>query len=100
MRTWVMPILELQGSDKQIKWATEIISDIYSTANINVSRAHENRWPNAEKFEEAFDMIISQLECFLSKEDRAGVIISCRERLDSKRVLYLANKYVNREALK
>lgn len=96
MRTWVMPKLELQGSDKQIKWATEIISDIYSTANINVSRAHENRWPNAEKFEEAFDMIISQLECFLSKEERAGVIITYRERFSGERILNLANKYVNR----
>ena len=95
MKTWVMPKMELKGSDKQINWATEIISDIYSTANINVSRAHENRWPNAEKFEEAFDMIISQLECFLSKEDRAGVIITYRERFDPNRILNLANKYVN-----
>ena len=95
MKKWVMPVLDLQGSDKQVKWATEIISDIYSTANINVSRAHENRWPNAEKFEEAFDMIISQLECFLSKEDRAGVIITCREKFSGERILNLANKYVN-----
>ena len=95
MRTWVMPKLELQGSDKQIKWAKEIISDIYSTANINVSRAHENRWPNAEKFEEAFDKIICQLEAFLSRVDQAGVIITYRERFDSGRILNLANKYVN-----
>ena len=100
MKTWVMPKLELQGSDKQIKWATEIISDIYSTANINVSLAHENRWPNAEKFEEAFDQIITQLEGFLSRVDQAGVIITYRERFDSGKILNLANKYVNREALK
>ena len=96
MMTWKMPKLELQGSDKQIRWATEIISDIYSTANINVSRAHENRWPNAEKFEEAFDQIISQLEAFLSRVDQAGVIIAQREKFSSDRILNLANKYVNR----
>ena len=95
MKKWVMPKLELQGSDKQIKWATEIIAALYSTANINVSRAHENRWPNARKLEEAFDIIMNQLEVFLSKEDRAGVIITYRERFDSQRVLSLANKYVN-----
>ena len=96
MKKWVMPKMELKGSDKQIKWASDIIADIYSTANINVSRAHENRWPNAEKFEEAFDKIISQLEGFLSRIDQAGVIIVQREKFSSERILNLANKYVNR----
>ena len=96
MKKWVMPVLEFKGSPKQIKWATDIIAVVYTTANDNNKRAHDLSWPNAEKFEEAFDMIISQLECFLSKEDRAGVIITCRERFDSQRVLSIANKYVNR----
>lgn len=100
MKTWVMPKLDLQGSDKQVKWATDIVADIYATANTNVKLAHDNQWAHVDKWEEAFDQIISQLECFLSKEDRAGVIITYRERFDSGRILNLANKYVNREALK
>ena len=95
MKKWVMPKLELQGSDKQVKWATDIIADVYATANINVSLAHENRWPNAEKFEEAFDQIITQLEGFLSRVGQAGVIITYREKFRSERILNLANKYVN-----
>ena len=95
MRTWEMPALHLQGSDKQIKWALDIIADIYSTVNDNNKRAHDNQWPHADKWEEAFDRIISQLEGFLSKNDKAAVIISCRERFDSGRILNLANKYVN-----
>ena len=100
MKTWVMPKLDLQGSDKQIKWATDIVADIYATANTNVKLAHDKQWPHADKWEEAFDGIISQLEGFLSKNDQAGVIITCREKFRSDRILYLANKYVNREALK
>lgn len=100
MKKWVMPVLELQGSDKQVKWATDIVAAVYTTANINVSRAHDLSWPHADKWEEAFDKIICNLECFLSKEDKAGVIITCRERFDPSRILNLANKYVNREALK
>ena len=95
MKTWEMPKINLRGSEKQVKWAVDIIADVYTTANINVSRAHENSWPHAEKWEEAFDKIICQLEVFLSKTDQAGVIISCRDRFDSDRILNLANKYVN-----
>lgn len=96
MKMWEMPKLNLKGSDKQVKWATDIVADIYVTVNSNNKRAHENRWPHADRLEEAFGKIISQLECFLSKEDRAGVIITCRERFSSERILFLANKYVNR----
>ena len=95
MRTWEMPKLNLQGSDKQIKWAMDIIADIYVTVNSNNKRAHELQWPHADKLEEAFDKIISQLEGFLSKTGQAGVIINCRERFDSERILLLANKHVN-----
>ena len=95
MRTWVMPKLELKGSDRQIKWATDIVADIYATANTNVKLAHDNQWPHPEKWEEAFDKIICQLEAFLSRVDQAGVIITYRERFDSGRILNLANKYVN-----
>lgn len=100
MRNWKMPKLNLKGSDKQVKWAEDIIAGVYTTANDNVKRAHDMKWPHVDKWEEGFDKIINQIEVFLSKTDQAGVIISCRDRLDSKRVLYLANKYVNREALK
>ena len=93
MKTWVMPKINLQGSEKQIKWAMDIIADIYSTVNVNAARAQQ--WPHADKWEEAFDGIIRQLEDFLSKTDKAAVIISCRERFDSGRILNLANKYVN-----
>lgn len=96
MKMWEMPKMNFKGSEKQVKWANDIIAGVYTTANDNVKRAHNMQWPNAEKFEEAFDMIISQLECLLSKEDRAGVIITCRERFSSERILFLANKYVNR----
>lgn len=95
MRTWEMPKLQLKGSEKQCRWATDIVADIYSTANQNVKRAHENKWPHADRWEEAFSKIISQLEGFLSKTDKAAVIISCRERFSSDRILNLANKYVN-----
>ena len=94
MKTWEMPKLDLQGSDKQVKWATDIVADIYATANTNVKLAHDNQWPHPEKWEEAFDKIICQLEGFLSKSDQAGAIISCREKFDSQRVLYLASTYV------
>ena len=97
MRTWEMPKLNLQGSDKQIKWATDIIADIYSTANMNVKRAHDLQGTHADKWEEAFEKSIRQLEAFLSKTDRAGDIISCREKFDPERILFLANKYVNKE---
>ena len=100
MKKWVMPKLELQGSDKQIKWAVDIIADIYSTVNANNKRAHDLSWPHADKLEEAFDKIISQLEAFLSRVDQAGVIITYRERFDSGRILYLANTYVNKEVSK
>ena len=100
MKKWVMPVLDLQGSEKQVRWATDIIADIYSTVNANNKRAHDKQWPHADKWEEAFDGIISQVEGFLSKNDQAGVIIAHREMFDSKRILYLANKYVNREDLK
>ena len=100
MSKFEMPKLNLQGSDKQVQWANDIIADVYTTANDNIVRAHDNQWPHADKWEEAFDGIISQLEAFLSRVDQAGVIITYRERFDSGRILNLANKYVNREALK
>ena len=96
MKKWVMPVLDLQGSDKQVKWATDIIADIYDTVNSNIKLAHDNQWPHPEKWEEAFDQIISQLEAFLSRVDQAGVIIAQREKFSSDRILNLANKYVNR----
>lgn len=94
MKTWEMSKLHLKGSDKQIKWATDIIASLYATINSNNKRAHE-QWPHADKWEEAFDKIISQLEVFLSKNDQAGVIITCRDRFDPNRIMFLANKYVN-----
>ena len=97
MRTWEMPKLNLQGSDKQIKWAMDIIADVYTTANNNIKRAHDKQWPHADKWEEAFGVIISQLESNVAKVDQAGVIISQREMFSSNRILYLANKYVNKE---
>ena len=95
MKKWVMPKMELKGSDKQKKWAVGIIADIYATVNSNIKLAHDNQWPHADKLEEAFDRIINQLEAFLSKVDQAEVIITYRERFDSGRILNLANKYVN-----
>lgn len=100
MEKWVMPKMELKGSDKQINWATDIIAGVYTTANDNFKRAHDMQWPHADKWEEGFDQIISQLEAFLSRVDQAGVIITQREKFSSERILNLANKYVNREALK
>ena len=96
MKKWEMKKMDLTGSEKQIRWATEIVADIYATANANVKRAHDLSWPHADKLEEAFDKIISQLEGFLSKTDRAGDIIACREKFDSERILSFANKYVNK----
>ena len=96
MKKWVMPVLDLQGSDKQVKWATEIVADVYDTVNSNIKLAHDNQWPHPEKWEEAFDQIISQLEAFLSRVDQAGVIITYREKFSGERILNLANKYVNR----
>lgn len=95
MRTWEMPKMILQGSDKQVEWAMDIIASVYSTANANVRRAHDMQWPHADKWEEAFDKIISQLEGFLEKNNQAAVIISCRDRFDPNRILSFANKYVN-----
>ena len=95
MKKFEMPKLNLQGSERQVKWAMDIIADIYSTANTNNKRAHEKQWPHAAKWEEAFGIIISQLEGSLSKIDKAAVIISCRDRFDPNRILNLANKYVN-----
>lgn len=100
MKKWVMPVLEFKGSPKQIKWATEIVAAVYTTANDNNKRAHDLSWPHADKWEEAFGMIISQLEAFLARVDQAGVIITYRERFSGERILNLANKYVNREVLK
>ena len=90
-----MPKLDLQGSDKQVKWATDIIAAVYTTANDNIKRAHDLQWPHAEKWEEAFGIIISQLEGFLAKNNQAAVIISCREKFDPERILFFTNKYVN-----
>ena len=95
MRTWVMPKMDLTGSEKQIRWATGIVAAVYTTANDNIKRAHDNQWPHADKWEEAFEKIISNLEAFLSKTDRAGDIIACREKFDPERILSFANKYVN-----
>ena len=95
MIKWEMPKLDLKGSEKQIKWANDIIAAVYTTANDNIVRAHDNQWPHADKWEEAFGKIISQLEGSLSKIDKAAVIISCRDRFDPNRILNLANKYVN-----
>ena len=95
MKKWEMPKMNLRGSEKRIKWAEDIIAEVYTTANDNIVRAHEKQWPHADKWEEAFDQIISQLEGFLSKNDKAAVIISCRERFDPERILFFANKYVN-----
>ena len=94
MRTWEMPKLNLQGSDKQVKWATAIIAAVYTTANQNNKRAHDLQWPHADKWEEGFGIIISQLEAFLEKNKQAGDIIACRERFDPERILSFANKYV------
>ena len=95
MKKFEMPKINLKGSEKQVKWATDIVADIYSTANNNIKLAHDNQWPHADKWEEAFDKIIGQVEIFLSKTDQAGVIISCRDRFDPNRILSFANKYVN-----
>ena len=96
MKTWEMPKMNLQGSEKQVKWAMDIIADIYSTVNDNNKRAHDLSWPHADKLEEAFGKIISQLEGSLSKIDKAGDIIACREKFDPERILFLANKYVSK----
>ena len=95
MKKFEMPTLDLQGSDKQVKWATAIIAAVYTTANDNIKRAHDLQWPHADKWEVAFEKIIIQLEGFLAKNNQAAVIISCRERFDPNRVLSFANKYVN-----
>ena len=95
MKKWVMPVLDMQGSEKQCRWAVDIIAAVYTTANDNNKRAHDLSWPHADKWEEAFDQIISQLEAFLSRVDQAGVIITYREKFSGERILYLANKYVN-----
>ena len=95
MRTWEMPKISLQGSAKQIQWATDIVAAVYTTANQNNKRAHDLQWPHADKWEEAFGKIICNLEVFLSKTDRAGDIIACREKFDPERILFFANKYVN-----
>ena len=95
MKKFEMPKLNLKGSEKQVKWATDIIAAVYTTANDNIKRAHDLQWPHAAKWEEGFEKIISQLEGFLSKTDRAGDIIACREKFDPERILSFANKYVN-----
>ena len=95
MKTWQMPKMNLKGSLKQVQWATDIIAAVYTTANDNNKRAHDNQWPHADKWEEAFGKIISQLEGFLEKTDKAGDIIACREKFDPERILSFANKYVN-----
>ena len=95
MKKFEMPKLNLQGSDKQIKWAEDIIAEVYTTANNNIRRAHDLQWPHADKWEEAFEKIIIQLEGSLSKIDKAGDIIACREKFDPERILSFANKYVN-----
>ena len=95
MRKFEMPKLNLKGSEKQVKWATDIIRSVYTTANDNIKRANDLQWPHADKWEEGFGKIICQVEAFLSKTDRAGDIIACRERFDSSRILNLASKYVN-----
>ena len=95
MKKFEMPKLNLQGSEKQVKWATDIIAAVYTTANDNIKRANDLQWPHAAKWEEGFEKIISQLEATLSKIDRAGDIISCRDRFAPERILSFANKYVN-----
>ena len=95
MKKWEMPKMNLQGSEKQVKWATDIVADIYSTVNDNIKRANDLQWPHAAKWEEAFGIIIIQLEGFLEKTDKAGDIIACREKFDPERILSFANKYVN-----
>lgn len=95
MKKLEMPKMNLKGSDKQIQWANDIIADVYSTANNNIMRAHNLKWPNSDKWEEAFEKIIIQLEGFLEKNNQAAVIISCRDRFDPNRILSFANKYVN-----
>ena len=96
MRKWEMPKMNLKGSDKQIRWATDIIAAVYTTANENNKRAHDLSWPHADKLEEAFGIIIGNLEGFLAKTDKAGDIITCREKFDPERILFLANKYVGK----
>ena len=96
MKKFEMPKMNLKGSSKQVQWATDIIAAVYTTANDNNKRAHDLKWPHADKWEEGFEKIISQLEGFLSKTDVAGDIIACREKFDSERILFFANKYVNR----
>lgn len=95
MKTWEMPKLNLKGSDKQVRWATDIIADVYTTVNNNMCAAHDKQWPHADKWEEGFGKIIGQLEAFLSKNDQASVIIANREKFNPNRILFLANKYVN-----
>ena len=77
MSKFEMPKLNLKGSEKQIKWANDIIAAVYTTANNNIRRAYDLQWPHADKWEEAFGKIICQVEGFLSKTDRAGDIILC-----------------------
>ena len=100
MKTWEMLKLNLKGSDKQIKWATDIISGVYATVNSNNRRAHDLQWPHADKLEEVFEQIIFQLEGFLAKTEKASAIIACRERLDGERILFLANKMVQQTEAK
>lgn len=95
MKKFEMPKMNLKGTDKQVKWATDIIAILYATVNANNKRAHELQWPHADRLEEAFDKIIFQLEGSLPKIDKAAVIISCRDRFSPERILSLANKYVN-----
>lgn len=90
----------LTGSEKQVKWANDIISSALEMCDANIKLAEERieKWPNVSVYKQNLDVfteIKATLEDAFSKATTAKEIIDKREYYSGDRILYVADKMLN-----
>lgn len=87
----------MKGTEKQIKWAEDIIREARETINCNVKNIKEQqekyncKWRQDEI--EAFEMCGKSLEEMLSKTNDASQIINMRAKLSSRSIIEMVHEY-------
>jgi len=86
----------MKGTEKQIKWAEDIINDAYNTIDANIARMEKESKEFFHFNIQAYKECRKKLEETLETCDDAAVIIKCRNQFDPRRI----NEMVGRMAEK
>lgn len=94
----------LKGTEKQIKWAEDIIREARETIKNNIENIKALQQEYSEKFDEemkafrqdeveAYELCGKQMEAMLENIDSAAKIIDMREKLSSRNINKMVNDY-------